>query len=238
MKSIFSTIFLDKVKAAVGKWRCKEALSGDDEHHFELYKKLSINYWYSKYGDNSLETSQQSKPFAEYATSEQTPTPSVPQPKSISRLSPKRTSHSQTYLNDSTEISPKRITRSQKQLDNVEDSKVPHTLVELNPNKQTLNQKELQGSIDGKMSQRPNKCSRSMEQLDDNDDGELPPTQSPNTPKRHPRISKLLEGNADGKLPKKQSPNSPKRRPLSTNLVEERDDRKLPPHSHLIARRE
>ncbi len=78
MKSIFSTIFLDKVKAAVDKRRCKVALNGDDEHHFELYKKLCINYWCSKYGDNALETSQQSKTIAEYATSDQTPTPSEP----------------------------------------------------------------------------------------------------------------------------------------------------------------
>jgi len=163
MKSIFSTIFLDKVKAAVDKRRCKVELNGDDEHHFELYKKLCINYWCSKYGDNALETSQHSKTIAEYATSDQTPTPSEPLPKSISRLSPKRTSRSQTYLNDSTEISPKRITRSQKQLDNVEDGKVPHTMVELHPNKRVLNMKELQGSIDGEMSQRPNKCSRTME---------------------------------------------------------------------------
>jgi hypothetical protein len=193
MKSIFSTIFLDKVKAAVDKRRCKVELNGDDEHHFELYKKLCINYWCSKYGDNALQTSQHSKTIAEYATSDQTPTPSEPLPKSISRLSPKRTSRSQTYLNDSTEIRPKRITRSQKQLDNVEDGKVPHTMVELNPNKRVLNMKELQGSIDGEMSQRPNKCSRTMEQLEDNDDVELPSTQSPNTPKRVPKNSKVLE---------------------------------------------
>jgi len=70
MKSIFSTIFLDKVKAAVDKRRCKVELNGDDEHHFELYKKLCINYWCSKYGENALQTSQHSKTIAEYATSD------------------------------------------------------------------------------------------------------------------------------------------------------------------------
>jgi hypothetical protein len=106
---------------------------------------------------------------------------------------------------------------------------VLHTLAQLNPNKQTLNQKELQDSVDGKMSQRPNKCPRSLEQLDDNGDGELPPTQSPNTPKRRPRSMKQLEDNADGKLPPTQSPNSPKRRPRSTKLLEDNADGKLPP---------
>jgi hypothetical protein len=44
VKSIFSSLFLGKVQSAVNKLRSKEPLSADDKHHFELYKKISINY--------------------------------------------------------------------------------------------------------------------------------------------------------------------------------------------------